>query len=149
MGLELDGSGRLRGDPQTLATNRPGVFAGGDLVTGPNTVVEAITAGKKVASTIDRFLRGQSLKIPCEQILPSVYVPPPAVADEAMDEAKREECATLPAASRSKSFAEVEMALSADQAAREARRCLRCDLRFTQPLKDQPAPCAAGREQLA
>jgi NADH-quinone oxidoreductase subunit F len=144
MGLELDTSGRLRVDPRTLATHRPGVFAGGDLVTGPNTVVEAITAGKKVASTIDRFLQGQSLTIPFEQILPSAYVPPPAVADEDMDEAKREECATLSAESRRKNFAEVEMALSADQATREARRCLRCDLRFTQPLKDQPATCAAG-----
>jgi pyruvate/2-oxoglutarate dehydrogenase complex dihydrolipoamide dehydrogenase (E3) component len=148
MGLNLDGSGRVRVNSRTLASSRPGVFAGGDLTTGPNTVVEAIAAGRKAARSIDLYLRGESLETPCKQILPSIFIPPAAVDTEALEDAKREECATLPIADRRKSFDEVDMALSADQAAREARRCLRCDLRFTQSLKDLSAPCVAGEEQL-
>jgi NADH-quinone oxidoreductase subunit F len=143
MGLGIDGSGRLRVDPETLATPAPGVFAGGDLVTGPNTVVEAIAAGKQAAASIDRFLRGQPLEKSNGHRLPSVYIAPSAMAGDDAEEAERVEAATLPAASRQKNFTEVEMTLSADQAVREARRCLRCDLRFTQPANDKAAPCAA------
>ena len=45
--------------PQTLATGKKGVFAGGDAVTGPATVIEAISSGKKAALFIDAFLRGE------------------------------------------------------------------------------------------
>ena len=148
MGLEVDGSGRLRVDPETLAATHPGVFAGGDLVTGPNTVVDAIAAGKLAASSIDRFLRGQSLKQPPKRTMPSQYVAPSAAAGEGLEESARVEPATLPAESRKKSFAEVEMTLSAEQAACEARRCLRCDLRFTQPVSDPKPRCAAAQESL-
>ena len=51
-----------RVDPQTLATSRTGVFAGGDVVTGPNTVVDAIAAGKRAAAMIDRYLEGEKLE---------------------------------------------------------------------------------------
>ena len=46
-------------DPVTFATNVPGVFAGGDEVTGPATVVKAVYAGKEAAVSIDRFLKGE------------------------------------------------------------------------------------------
>ena len=49
-------------DPFTLETTLPGVFAGGDVVLGPATVVEAIVAGKRAAVSIDRYLRGRSIK---------------------------------------------------------------------------------------
>ncbi len=149
MGLEIDGSGRLRVDPETLAAAHPGVFAGGDLVTGPNTVVEAIAAGKKAASSIDRFLRGQPLKDVPKRKMPSVYLEASAQAGEELEESERVEPATLPGASRRKSFAEVEMSLSAEQAVCEARRCLRCDLRFTQPAEAQTSRAAAVEKPLA
>ncbi len=57
---------------------------------------------------------------------------PAAVSDEEREGVRRAESPTLPVASRRKNFAEVEMTLSAEAAAREARRCLRCDLAFTQ-----------------
>jgi NADH-quinone oxidoreductase subunit F len=97
MGLELDGSGRLRVHPETLAAAHPGVFAGGDLVTGPNTVVDAIAAGKKAAASIDRFLRGQPLKEPLKRNLPSDYVEPSAAAGEGIEESPRVEPPTLSA----------------------------------------------------
>ncbi|MDI7268071.1 MAG: FAD-dependent oxidoreductase, partial [Myxococcota bacterium] len=53
--------GRLRADPETLATEIPGVFAAGDLVTGASTVIAAIAGGKEAAISVDRFLRGENL----------------------------------------------------------------------------------------
>ncbi|MEW6033681.1 MAG: FAD-dependent oxidoreductase [Chloroflexota bacterium] len=50
-------AGRLEADPDTLATSLEGVFAGGDVVTGPRTAIEAIAAGKRAAVSIDRYLR--------------------------------------------------------------------------------------------
>ena len=50
--------GYHRVDALTLATGRPGVFAGGDAVTGAATVIEAIAGGKKAAIAIDAFIRG-------------------------------------------------------------------------------------------
>jgi NADH-quinone oxidoreductase subunit F len=149
MGLDLDGNGHLRVHPQTFATNRAGVFAGGDLVTGPNTVIDAIAAGKKAARMIHHFVRGEALAEAPAQNLPSVYIPPLVPPDEDAEPSDRIECAVLPAETRKKSYAEVELGLSVEQATGEARRCLRCDLRFSKSLKDQPACRAAEQEQLA
>jgi heterodisulfide reductase subunit A-like polyferredoxin len=58
LGLAVDAAGRIVADPVTLATKRAGVFAGGDAVSGPWTVIDAIAAGKRAAWGIDSFLRG-------------------------------------------------------------------------------------------
>lgn len=149
MGLELDKSGRLRIDPKTLCTNRQGVFAGGDLVTGPNTVVDAIAAGKKAAGVIDRYLCGKELAEPPTVNLPKVFIEPAAVSDEGYGEVARVEPAVLPAKSRKKNFAEVELPLSVRKAKLEAARCLRCDLEFTQDKEDESATCEAVGEKSA
>jgi len=150
MGLELDKGGRVKVDAKTLCTNRKGVFAGGDLVTGPNTVVEAIAAGKKAAEVIDNYLCGRELAEPPKIKLPEVFIEPAVVSDEELEDVvKRAEPAALPAESRKKNFAEVEMTLSVEQAAREARRCLRCDLEFTQRNENEEAKCAAVEEKSA
>ncbi|MBN2137889.1 MAG: FAD-dependent oxidoreductase, partial [Sedimentisphaerales bacterium] len=149
MGLELDKGGRLRVDGRTLAASRPGVFAGGDLVTGPNTVVDAIAAGRKAANVIDRYLRGQELAEPPKRKLPSVFVEPASCGDEELEDAVRIEPPTLSAKSRKQSCAEVEMAFSVEQATREARRCLRCDLEFTRPTRNGEAELAAVEDKLA
>jgi len=143
MAIDLDRAGRLTVDPRTHATNREGVFAGGDLVTGPNTVADAIAAGKGAAETIDRFLRGQPLPRAPETSLPKAYIEPADVDEEQREHAARAEPATIPVESRQKNFAEVEMALSAEQAHAEARRCLRCDLAFVECPAEQ-APAGAG-----
>ena len=143
MGLEIDKAGRVKVDPATLATHRPGVFAGGDLVTGPNTVVEAIAAGRKAAEVIDRYVHGKPLKVPPQVKRPEVFIEPAEVGDEEGEAATRAEPPTLPVESRRKNFAEVEMALSAEAAKREARRCLRCDLAFTRDREVQATGVAA------
>ena len=149
MGLELDKGGRLRVDAKTLCTNRKGVFAGGDLVTGPNTVVNAIAAGRKAAGVIDRYLRGKELVEPPKVKLPSVFIEPAVVSDEELEDSERVEPATLNAKSRRKNFAEVERQLSVEQATREARRCLRCDLEFIELNENKDTKCVAVEEKSA
>jgi len=149
MGLELDKGGRIKVDAKTLCTNRKGVFAGGDLVTGPNTVVDAIAAGRKVAEVIDRYLCGKELTEPPTIKLPTVFLEPADISDEELEDVSRVEPATLDAKSRKKTSAEVEMPLSVEQATREARRCLRCDLEFTQRSENEEAKCAAVKEKSA
>ncbi len=127
MNINVNKWGTLIVDEETLQTNRDGVFAGGDVVTGPNTVVDAIAAGKKTAIMIDRYLMKEELKQPPEIRLPKVYVPPVEVSDE---ETKRVTLPTIPVDERKSSLNEVELTLSVKEATYEARRCMRCDLEF-------------------
>jgi NADPH-dependent glutamate synthase beta subunit-like oxidoreductase len=57
--IEITEAGTIAVDPFTMETSMPGVFAGGDVVSGPATVVEAIVAGKRAASSIERYLKGE------------------------------------------------------------------------------------------
>jgi NADH-quinone oxidoreductase subunit F len=149
MGLELAADGTLKADANTLRTNREGVFAGGDMVTGPYTVANAIAAGKKAADMIDRYLRGQELRKPPAIRLPQVFIEPAAGGDEPQEEAARAEPATIPVEARRRSFAEVETTLSVEEATAEARRCLRCDLRFTQCKNGKQLACADAQGESA
>jgi NADPH-dependent glutamate synthase beta subunit-like oxidoreductase len=58
-GIETTKRGTLAADTETLATSRPGVFAGGDAVSGPAMAIEAVAAGKRAAAYIDNYLRGE------------------------------------------------------------------------------------------
>jgi NADH-quinone oxidoreductase subunit F len=129
-GIEIKG-GAIVVDKRTLTTGRPGVFAGGDVATGPNTVIDAIAAGRRAANVIHRYLQGQGLLVPAEPCLPTAYVEPDESQQDAGSKVSRVEVSALPAAKRRHSFAEVEATVTAEAAAREARRCLRCDLEFT------------------
>ena len=134
----LDGLGRgesahLEANPQSHLTDRPGVFAGGDVTTGPATVIDAIAAGKSAAVMIDRYVTGRLLTLLPKVVLPTTYVEPlEPVDEEEADSALRAAPPLLEPAERC-NFAEVELCLSEAAAQREARRCLRCDLDFTQP----------------
>ena len=130
--LQTTARGTVQYDAQTMATNRPGVFAGGDVVSGPNTVVDAIAAGKRAAVMIDRYLRGEPLRQPERARLPQVYVEPIAPPQEGAP-VPAVAVPRLSTGARRRSFAEVEMVLSVADATTEARRCLRCDLAFTEP----------------
>ncbi|UCD23774.1 MAG: FAD-dependent oxidoreductase [Gemmatimonadota bacterium] len=137
-GLEMR-DGTITVDKRTLSTGRPGVFAGGDVVTGPNTVIDAIAAGKRAAQVIDLYLRERDVAVPAEPILPRVYVEP-AVSEPAHDvPATRASMPTLPTEQRHKSFIEIEGTFSEEAATREASRCLRCDLEFTRPPQARPS----------
>ena len=131
-GVETTKWKTIQTDPATLLTSRPGVFAGGDVVTGPNTVIEAIADGKKAATMIERYLLGEPLAQPVECRLPQDYVEPVAVDEEAEQSDDRAKAPQAEANWRRRNFAEVEVSLSQAEARREACRCLRCDLEFTQ-----------------
>jgi NADH-quinone oxidoreductase subunit F len=131
--IETTRANTVKVDPATLLTNHPGVFAAGDVVTGPNTVVDAIAAGKKAAVMIDRFVRNVELVQSAEPCLPKVYIEPVTVDAGEVQSIDRVETPRAPAEWRKRNFAEVEVSLSIDEATQEACRCLRCDLEFTKP----------------
>ena len=128
MEIKVSKWGTLVVNEDTLETNRPGVFAGGDVVTGPNTVVDAIAAGKKAATMIDRYLMGEKLNQSPEIQKPTIYVPSVEIST---DDSKRVPLPTIPVKERKISLNEVELTLSVEQANYESRRCMRCDLEFT------------------
>ncbi|MGB9628432.1 MAG: FAD-dependent oxidoreductase [Thermodesulfobacteriota bacterium] len=61
-GLKITPWGTIEVDPITLETNLKGIFAGGDVVSGPQTYIDALASGRKAAISIDRYLRGEDLK---------------------------------------------------------------------------------------
>jgi len=115
--------GTIEADPITLATQMEGVFAGGDCVTGPATLIEALDMGNRAAEGIDAYLSGNA---PAEQ-----------VSFAGVDLAKQRgrglvvkgpaaDVAFLDPKERSGGFEEVEGGLCAVDATHEAQRCLRC-----------------------
>jgi NADH-quinone oxidoreductase subunit F len=139
MGLELDRNGRIKVNVNTLETNLRGVFAGGDLVTGPNTVIDAIAAGKKAAQSMDRYLRKKPLVEPAMPKLPAIFIEPAEVDGAEAETATRAANPSLTPAERVKNFREVESTMPENSARSESRRCLRCDLAFTKDKSiDEP-----------
>ncbi len=117
--------GALRVDPVTLATHLPGVFAGGDCVTGPKSAVEAFAAGRRAAWAMEAYLEGRPLAAP----LPPLTGRETGLIVEVggVPRAPRERPAHLPPARRlAAAAAEVDLGLTPVQAAAEAGRCLQC-----------------------
>ena len=132
-GLEVTARGTFRVDPQTLATNRPGIFAGGDAASGPAALIEAIAAGRRGALSIDRYLRDQPLLTPREVTPLPVATFTPEEMHQALERGEaaprpRARMAAVSPAERISDFREVELGLSEEQALAEAARCLRCGL---------------------
>jgi len=117
-------------DPDNLATNIPGVFAGGDFVTGPAFVITAIAAGRRGAAAIDKHLRGDPSRVELYDLRKGGKLRDKTVEDlqEDLGEKPRVEMPVRPPARRVSNFEEIEMGFSEAQAREEARRCLRCDL---------------------
>ncbi len=120
--LGYTGWGTLEVDPITLQTNIDGVFAGGDIVSGPADVVVAVAAGKEAAISIDRYLRGVSLTEE-RKITPKRVE---SVSKEGIQPAARSAMPILKTSERKGSFAEVEQGYDEKTAIEEAKRCLNC-----------------------
>jgi heterodisulfide reductase subunit A-like polyferredoxin len=132
-GLEVTPKGTFAVDPLTLATNRPGIFAGGDVARGPWILIQAIADGRRGALSIDRYLRKVPLLTPREQIpLPVVDLPQDEinqmVEEGKVDLAPRTKVPELPEEERVRNFREVELVLTEEQAKQEALRCLSCGI---------------------
>ena len=127
-GYTLGRANTIKVDKELFTTGIPGVFAGGDVVTGPNTVIEAMASGKVVAGLMDKYLQRNPVERDYEFTRPSMYIKPVELSEEEVAQAKRPAMECRPADERCHTFEEVEMGLTTDAAIREARRCLRCDL---------------------
>lgn len=115
-------------DPDTLETNRPGVFAGGDVVHGPRTVVEAVRDGKQAAASIDSYLRG---KPPDPlRVTPRRHreVEPLEMNSDTRMHLRRPIMPELEVEKRKDNYRHIELGLTDEMALGEANRCLRCDL---------------------
>ena len=125
--------GRVQVDPETLATDVPGVYAGGDAVTGTSFIVNAIAAGHQAAASIAAYLR-PDLTLPAswkrelyEDVAKMTSLEAAArLSQGGASTAVRAEVGKRPAAERRHDFVEVALALTEARARAEAARCLRC-----------------------
>ncbi len=125
-GLAVEKGGRIKVDPDTLATSRQGVYAGGDVVSGPASVIEAIAIGRQAAVSIDKYLGGSGN---IEEVLaPPEEAPAPFNLEEAEGEQFRPKIKMLALDKRLKGYAQVALGFDKKSAKKETERCLRCDL---------------------
>jgi len=117
----VNNRGRLDVDPLTYATSVEGVFAGGDMITGPATVVEAIGAGREVSISIARYLQGIDLGGGREKKLPVVETEPEDVKKQPRNNPPK-----IAVPERIKGFNEVQKGFKEEEAVAEAKRCLDC-----------------------
>ncbi|MBU2028046.1 MAG: FAD-dependent oxidoreductase, partial [Proteobacteria bacterium] len=132
-GLEVSSRGTFVVDRRTLATKRPGIFAGGDVHRGPGILIEAAADGRRGALSIDRYLRGVELLTPREEVpLPVVDLTEEEidrmVEGGEVDLSSRVVAPTLPVSDRVRNFREVVLSLTEAEARREAKRCLSCGI---------------------
>lgn len=125
----LEGSGidikdnRIAVDPITFATNKKGVFAGGDVVTGPGSIVDAMAGGVNAAISIHKYLQGKNLYE--DRIMPSVKKVDLSRPGEEQGY-PRQTMPTLAVEERLKSFKEVNLGFDQIMAEKEVARCLGC-----------------------
>jgi formate dehydrogenase beta subunit len=125
MGIALTKGDFVQVDAETLTTDKAGVYAGGDVVTGPASIIDAIAQGRRAAESIDQFLGGagridQELAPPEQEIV---------VMDYQMQGQPRVSMPCISLDERTCSFASVEIGLPDDLAIKEAERCRGCDAR--------------------
>jgi heterodisulfide reductase subunit A-like polyferredoxin len=129
-GVGLTGEATVAVNPNTFAATRPGVFAAGDATSGTAFVIEAVSAGHKAASSIHRYLQGQDLEPVFKPDLPVVRLTREAIDQEmARGEVRvtpRVRMRALTAGERIRSFDEVNLGFTDQEAQREAARCLAC-----------------------
>ena len=114
--------GLIAAHPVTQLSGDGSVFAGGDVVTGPATIVQAVAAGQRAAQAIDTHLGGTG------ELPPDRGFASPGKPEEPEGEVPRVPIEELPVEDRLGNFSEVLRCYSREAACAEARRCLRCDL---------------------
>jgi len=127
LGIELAPGGRIATDPETLATTRPGVFAGGDCTLGPATFVQAVSHGRQAALSIHNYLEFGGLREVESKEKP---------VDKQLSEAERLRAKPIPRHEmpillpevRRKSFDAIELGFTEEMAKSEGQRCLWCGL---------------------
>jgi NADH-quinone oxidoreductase subunit F len=125
---------------RALSTTREGIFAAGDVVLGPASVIEAVAQGNRVARSVDRYLTTGAAE-------PEILIPGYEAVEQLYDlqeyaHATRPEEVLVPVEQRANSFEEVELGIPETAIRKECKRCLRCDLEWLQvrELPEQPQP---------
>ncbi|MBC8477273.1 MAG: FAD-dependent oxidoreductase, partial [Dehalococcoidia bacterium] len=141
--LKLGRGNTIQTSSETLASSTKGVWAGGDAVSGPASVIEAIAAGRKAAVSIDKYLGGTG-------DISEVLAPPSEFSlcvgkDDGFFEWTRPSMPALPVEKRTDNFEEVELGLSDEAAAKEGRRCLQCAVRCV--ITPPPLPPKPGKNK--
>jgi formate dehydrogenase beta subunit len=138
--LRIGRGSTIQVDPVTLTTNRVGVFAGGDAVTGPATVTEALASGRQAAFRIDDYLRHRYPLVDKEgEPTLSGELSPKTI--EMIRKIERLEPPVLPPEARTREFRMVELIYDWESAVNEARRCLRCGMGAEILFQDKCATC--------
>ena len=122
--IKITKAGTIEVDPITLATTVQGIFAGGDVVRGPASVVEAIAHGHEAAISIDRYIREEDLKEGRERIEEKAAEAP----DREIPLKKRVIAPKLPVEKRRNNFNEISLGFTEEMAIEEANRCLNCGI---------------------
>ncbi len=146
--LALNPNGTIKTDAESLVTSLPSVFAGGDAVSGPSMIIEAIAQGKRAAFYMDRRLRG----LPLEGVTFDARLP--AVAEAAVLGRSADAPAARPpavpheldAAKRARSMDEIEQTMTEEEARYSASRCLDCGI--CSECHECMAACPAGAIRL-
>lgn len=134
----------IQTNPQTMETNIKGVWAGGDAATYPGnvplSVIRAIAAGRKAASSMDKFLGGSG---DIEEVLTREHVigKCAGITPEEFKNMRRVKMQTLPVKKVINNFTEVETGLLNDDAVFEGKRCFQCGFRHQISSAPQPPPC--------
>jgi NADPH-dependent glutamate synthase beta subunit-like oxidoreductase len=117
--------GRIEVHETDFSTGEKGIFAGGDVVSGPDSIINAIAHGRKAASSIDRYLGGDGS---IDEVLAQSHSEV-LLSDFVIEIKSRDQMPLLKPWERISGFEQVELGLTEDQIAAESRRCLECDAR--------------------
>jgi heterodisulfide reductase subunit A len=122
-GVEMTRWGTVAADAVTYQTSYPGIFAGGDMFTGPSIAVEAVAAGHEAAISIEKFLQGEDLTAnrPAKPTGTDWQAIP-----EKTEQVARAKMPALAVAERVNNYKEIELGFTEEQARKEAARCVDC-----------------------
>jgi NADPH-dependent glutamate synthase beta subunit-like oxidoreductase len=129
-------SGKIKVNRDSLETEINGIFAGGDIVSGPASVIDAVGHGRKAARSIDKYLGGDG-SIDIEDDLHNddeMYIG----REEGLITLEREKVSYVDAGKRKLNFSPFELTYEEESAVKEGSRCLRCDLRLN--FRRNPLP---------
>jgi NADPH-dependent glutamate synthase beta subunit-like oxidoreductase len=132
----------IRIHPQTMMTDIEGIFAGGDVVSGPATVIEAMAAGRKAAFSIDQYLRGERLEDDEPLVAHTIGIE--NIDVDRFPQRERQKMPALPMEERVKGFKEIELGFTEMEALCEADRCFQCGLFPKKPPHSPLSPLGRG-----
>jgi NADH-quinone oxidoreductase subunit F len=111
-------------DPETLCVGAEGIFAGGDVVSGPNAVTAAMAQGKVAAKMIHKYIQEQPLEQEYKVTRSAIRIEAVELTDKEIEELQKPAIPMLDLDERSEGFKEVELGFTEEMAIKEAKRCL-------------------------